>query len=320
MVDYTVPVEDSDYTISENARLALTEEVMIQWLLTMDGVLNEEEMANCYEIGPVLCRLYAGCLMRVAAQVKMVNRNRPLSSGVLTPLSLEVGDPGQNPSTIQLITAAAVTTALNWNVRRQCSLATTNAKQLCDRTRLIHMILKGLYKKLGRGKAEQKTVAGDGKWVLCHTYVVDPNITHVKIEYEKEKGFNMSEAMYSDARELLRLQEVFCIVEAGRKYDDTVIKAVTRVYAACVFRAAARVVCMKKGESLGNAAPRPVSVLVGDTGETPGPVQVNVSRAVVRATQWGPVGWNEIVKKNPENAVRITQLVHKLVRAIFISN
>ena len=101
--------------------------------------------------------------MRVAAQAKMVNRNRPLINGVLTPLSLEVGDPGQNPSTIQLITAAAVTTALNWDVKRQCSLARTNAKQLCDRTRLIPMILKGLYTKIGRGKAEQNTVAGDGK-------------------------------------------------------------------------------------------------------------------------------------------------------------
>ena len=47
MVDYTVPVEDSDYTISENARSELTEEVMIQWFLAMDGVLNEEEIENC---------------------------------------------------------------------------------------------------------------------------------------------------------------------------------------------------------------------------------------------------------------------------------
>ena len=318
MVDYNEQVTNMDYTIEEDAQLPITEEAMIQFILTLDGVLTCEEQKYCHEVGPVLCRFFAGCLMRSAAQVKLVHRSRPLSQSMKIPLSLRTGDPGSHPSSFQILCARALVRAMNWNIYQVESISDTSMAESMKRTRLLYTLLGGLHLSVGRGKVDVAKVEEEKDMESSFEFVVDQNITDINEEYKKNNHVALTDTIFKNAYELLRLQQAFRIINSNFEVTKNIKNTVVRVYSACIFRAAARVIRIRRNCSLGEIIRRPVSVLLGDTGISPSLIHIRKARAVLRATQWGPLSWEDIVKCNPENAVYMTRCVHQLVRAIFL--
>ena len=318
MVDYNVQVDNTDYTIEENAKLSVAQEAMILWILTMDGVLPCRDQRHCYEVGPVLCQIYARCLMRSASQVKLVHLNRSLSQSPRIPLSLHDGDPGDNPTSNQILGAKAVGRALNWSIHRADSRADNCATVSVKRARLLHILLKDLHSNLSRGKAGLALVGGENMG-SGYTYVVDQNITDLPNEYKRKTKILLTDEVYENAYELLHVQQAIRIISSNFEFGANTLEAVVRAYSACIFRAAARVIRIKEDCSFGSFLHRPVSVQIGDPGTSPMLMHTLKARAVLRAAQWGPLGWEEIVTSNPENTVHVTRCISKLVRAIYLS-
>ena len=318
IVDYTVRVLDKRYILSCYEKIPLEDEVRINWILTMDGVFISEEMKEYHLLGPVFCRIYARCLMRTAAQVRRIHPTVCHADSALTPLALDAGTIGENPEPIQIVNAAAVSRALNWCVFRDTSIADKDLEHAARRTNLVYKILQSLHESMANEAERHGNLDNEVENTTSSFFVVNPNLSDVGPEYELDDYFALNDEIFENAYELLSHQNAMVYVRPVNEETHKIVKALGRIFAGCIFRSAARIIRVRKYNDEEKIVRQPLSVLVGDTGEVPLPVQVSKARAVFNSVQWGPRSWKAIVGNNKSLESELTRLVHMLVRAIHL--